>query len=188
MSVIENFLVISTRHESLKIANCALLAVRNILAGTNEQTDAVIACDVIQVLIKLLSRDNDQNFIKNICFAFSNIAASSKSHLVKIISENVCEKLAKIFHSKDSSPATKIEILHVFCNIATNDETCCWIMCYLGSSFIEVLYSGLNMKDNKALVLSLEALEGLGTKRLIRKIPKKGKRFNQLMINSLNYR
>lgn len=138
------------------VVNCALLVAINILSGTNLQTDALVSCGVVPALLKLLQADSDFNVIKNVCFAFSNIAASLSKHIEALMEACVYTKLIQIYDS-GCHASIKTEILHVFSNTLCNRHFNDSFPDKLGTSYLHILVDSLSSCDQQVSI-ALHAL------------------------------
>lgn len=134
-----------------------MLVAINILSGTNRQTDALIACDIVPALVALLERDSDPSVIKNVCFALSNIAASWAKHIEALLEAGVYSKLIEIYNGTANN-SIKTEILHVLSNTLCNQYFNEGFRQKLGMSFLDVLIASLSSCDNDAIFSVLQAL------------------------------
>lgn len=106
--------------------------------------------------MKLLQQNSDPNVIKNVCFAFSNIAASGKKHIDELLEAGVYTKLIEIYDS-GCHTSIKAEILHVFSNTLCNKHFHYGFREKFGTSYLHVFVHALSSCDEHARV-ALQAL------------------------------
>jgi Leucine-rich repeat (LRR) protein len=72
---------------SLQIASLSVIG--SILSGSEDQTQAVLNCDVLSIFKKLLNDSQSFELKKQVCLAISNITAGSTKQLQEVLDSNI---------------------------------------------------------------------------------------------------
>jgi len=144
------------KHEQPLIQRPALRILGNICVGDIEDVKDVVKTGCLEDLVKIVNTTTYNEFLREICWAFSNIVADSIEQVDNLINSGALKALIALFNRKQDLFIRK-EVLWALANTATSANSK-QIEKIIDMGILDVLSEMLEIKDVQLLNLSLDVI------------------------------
>ncbi|CAF1920745.1 unnamed protein product [Brassica napus] len=84
------------RHPCPSVVSPALRTIGNIVSGNTQQTQRVINCGALPILVKLLTQNYKKSIKRDVCWTIANITAGIKEHIQLVIDATMIPSLVHL--------------------------------------------------------------------------------------------
>ncbi|KAL6874697.1 hypothetical protein ACP4OV_013362 [Aristida adscensionis] len=145
-------------HLSPLVISPALRVVGNIATGNDLQTQVIIDCQALPLLLNLLATCQKKSIIKEACWAISNITAGNKEQIQDVINGNIVDSLVRLMQTAEFD--IRREAALAISN-ATSGGTADQITYLVSQGCIRAFCDLLGYTDTTILMVCLEGLENI---------------------------